>query len=330
MNIVQKRQFCEFDLHALHAMYLPGRVKLMTVTLTACLLISCAAAASDLVVTARLDSNTVYRGDSVTLSIEVEGAAQPLAPDISDIAAGGIFSVKPLGRSTKVTIVNWEKHSVVEFSYELTPLKAGSFTLPALKVAAGAKTASTRPLQITVRSPGESEDFKLRYKLPTKDCFVGEPVTITLIWYVNKDVNQLKYAVPLLSDKRFDVVDIDQLVDRWNQGKIDRRNYLPVKISGDDIVLARGSGWLEGKQYTTLSFRRVIIPKTAGVIHLPAATVICDIVTGYQMRRTDPFGDPFNTPFFNRGRRAITNRTVVSSDTPGLRVKSLPTQGRLA
>jgi len=101
------------------------------------------------------------------------------------------------------------------------------------------------------------------------------------------------------------------------------------------VIGERGRGSLDGKEYATLTFRKILIPKQAGEVTIRPATVVCEALSGYRNRRgrlnkDDFFSDFFRDDFFDRGRQGVYSKVVVPSNALTLRVSDLPLEGRPA
>ena len=261
-----------------------------------------ATAAEPLTVQALVEKNQVILGAPFLFQIRVDGSESPQKPDL---AALSDFSVEDLGgqqnSSQSVTIINGRMQRVVQrgyvFSYRLTAKKKGMLTIPAIAVTAGAQRASTRPVTIRVAAPSETEDFKLRVSLSEKKAYVGQPVVMTFTWYLGKNVQDISFNLPVLTDKRFQTAD--------PQVSFDPNRNLRIPLGAGQVIAEKGQETLDGKQYMTVQFRKILIPKQAGAITLPQATVAGKALQGYQQnRRRSVFDDFFNDDVFNLGRRA--------------------------
>jgi len=279
----------------------------------------------ELTALARVERNEVFLGESLALWIEVRGSDAPAEPDVSVITD---FRVQSLGGQTRnsesVTIINGRMSRIVRrgyvFSYRLTPKRTGQLTIPSLEVLAGGQKLRTRPLAVRVKEPTETEDFKLRLALSKAKCYVGEPVTLTVTWYIGKDVRGFEFQVPVLDDGRFASHDVEV---RVGQGK----KYYRVPLGTGEVIAEKGQGSLEGKTYATLSFRKVLIPRQAGTFRIPKATVACEALVGYRRNR-DFFGDFFSDNFFGMGERGVYQRFVTPSNSLALVVLGVPREGR--
>jgi hypothetical protein len=272
----------------------------------------------------------VFVGDSFLFQIQIQGHDAPETPDVSGIQD---FDVESLGgrqnSSSSVTIVNGrmaKRESLgYLFTYRLTPRRAGPLTIPAIAVRAGGRTAATDPVPIRASVPAESEDFKLRLQLSDETCYVGQPVTLTVAWYIGKDVEGFQFHLPVLSDGRFDATDAEVAVD-----PMQRDRYLRVPVGAKDVIGEKGRETLQGKEYLTIRFRKILIPRKAGRAPLPRATVSCNAVVGLQGRRAGPMDDAFDDFFFGRRKQAVTRKFVTPSNEPVLNVLDLPASDRPA
>ena len=221
------------------------------------------------------------------------------------------FKIQEMGgqqnSSQSVTIVNGRMNRVSSkayvYSYRLTAKRAGALTIPAITVKAEGQELRTRPVTIRAQTPSETEDFKLRVSLSANKAYVGQPVTMTVIWYVGTDVGEFNFNVPVLEDDRFDIASLDPAVDP------NRRNdFIRIPLGDDQAIGVRGQGDLGGRTFTTLRFQKVLIPKKTGRISFPQATVSCQ-TRGSRRGLNDIFGDPFGM-----GRRTASQKVVVPSN----------------
>ena len=272
----------------------------------------------------------VFVGESFVFLIQIEGSDSPDKPDVSAITD---FTVQELGgqqnSSSSVTIINGQVNQVVKrgyiFSYRLTPKREGRLTIPSISVSADGKSVATRPITIRATPPAETDAFKLRMSISERKAYVGQPVTLTTTWYVGKDVLEFSFNVPALDDKRFEVVGSDPVVDPNR-----RDRYVSIPLGNSRIIGEKKQGSLNGKDYLTVSFKRTLIPKQAGNMALPKATVTSRSLKGYSRSRRRGSVDDLFGGFFGMGRRAVSETAVVPSNSPALQVFELPSAGRPA
>ena len=293
------------------------------------LLVIAAAAASapaqQITVRATVESENVSLGESFTYQIEVDGSDEVARPDLSVLAAD--FSVEFLGgtnnSSTSISIINGrmekEVHKGYVFQYRLTPRRKGAIVIPSVPVSVKGQIFMSNPIKLGVNQPVETQDFKLRISLSRSTCYVGEPVVLTVTWYIGRDVENFRFTMPLLESAAFSVEGPDVKIDK-------SKRYYRIPIGNTEAVAVKGTGNLEGREYATISFTKALIPKRAGVFTIPEVIVECAAVSG-SLRGNEFFNDFFSDRFFG-GRRGAAQRYVVPSNTLTLNVKDLPTAGR--
>ena len=289
-----------------------------------------AAWAADLSAKAVVEKTEVSIGEPFIFQIQVSGAEDPQQPDTSVIRDFNVvFQGGQQNSSSSITIVNGKVTRDVRegyyFSYQLTPTREGRLTIPSIKVVAGNRSAETDPIQISVGLPSETEDFKLRLSLSSSRCYVGEPVILTATWYIGKDVRDFAFTLPVLSDDSFKFADIE--VTGLQSG-----NVYQIPLGNGQVAGVKGKGDLNGREFTTITFKKVLIPVKSGNINIDPATVSCSALTGYQRQR-DRFNDPFfdnffNNDFFGSTRTGVYETVVVPSNSLALDVMGLPENGR--
>lgn len=285
------------------------------------------ATAEQLQARAAVEREAIYLGEAFAFQIQISGSENPERPDLSGMTD---FAVEYRGgqqnSSTSVTIVNGQMTQKVTkryvYSYQLTPKRAGRLKIPSITIQADNRRTQTSPLSIGVQKPTESGSFKLRIELSKRHCYVGEPVTLTVTWYLDTDVRGFNMSLPLLEMKdRFHFIDPE--LDTRTRGKFYR-----IPISGGEVIGEKGQKRLEGKNYTTLSFQKILIPKKTGDTTVAPATVVCEVLSGYKRRRS-LFGDDFfNNDFFGSSRQGIYRKLAAASNSLHLRVSEVPENGR--
>ena len=275
----------------------------------------------------------VFVGEPFSFEIAVSAAKPTKRPDMSHVlqfsVSGGDLHRRG-GGTTTITINGRRTQQVSPvsyvFVYQLSAKRVGRLLIPAIDVVTDKGKLRTKPVQITVKKPAETGDFKLRLLLSKPKCYVGEPVLVTVTWYVGKDVKGFQFSVPELADSDFHVIYPEPEIDQRQRDK-----YLAARVGGREVVAEKGRGTLDGKTYLTVSFSKVLIPKRPGTFSLPQATVVAEVLVGYrQSRNRSPFGGRVFDDFFGASRRGVYKRIVVPSDRPVLRVLDLPEAGRPA
>ncbi len=279
-----------------------------------------------LTVQALVEKREVFAGEPFVLQIRVDGSDSPEEPDLSALKD---FTVRSLGgsqnSSESVTIVNGRVNRVVQrgyiWSYQLTASREGQLTISAITVRAGGRSARTQPVPIRVARPQESQDFKLRLSLSESSVYVGQPVTLTITWYVGRNVTGFTWDVPVLADSRFSFGDI--------RIQVDPERHIQIPTSAGELIAEKSRAALDGREFLAVTAKKILIPRQPGSFTLPEATVAGQAVRGFQRRRS-PFGDFFDDDFFGFGRQPVVESFAVPSNRLTLQVRELPSAGRPA
>ena len=286
-------------------------------------------AAEPVTVQAFAEKQEVTVGESFLLQIKIEGDDSPAEPDLSSLQD---FTVEPKGggqnNRESITIINGKINRVSEhgyvFQYLLTPKRDGMASIPAIEITAGGKTLLTQPIPIRVTKPVVSDEFMLRMSLADTESYVGQPLVLTVKWYVNRNIAEFKFDLPFLEDQGFIFADLPE--DSGYQGQ----DAIPLNLPGGKVIARKGQ---EG-QHATVTLRKVLIPREPGEYNLGRGAVYSKIITGYQQKRPgQPFEDFFNKDFLNDmfGRRqAVYKQLVTESNDLKLKVLPLPEENRPA
>ena len=275
---------------------------------------------------AAVESTDPFVGEPFVFQIQVSGSENPEQPDLSHVKDFAVsFRGGQQNSRRSVTIINGRVTEDVQegyvFSYELTPKREGRLVIPSVTVISNGRSTQTNSVVINARKPVETEDFKLRMSLSKDHCYVGEPVILTVTWYIGKDVRDYRFTLPLLNDDRFHFADPE--VDRQSGSKQYR-----IPMGDDEAIGVQGRGQEGGKQYTTITFQKVLIPVSSGDVTIEPATVACSALTGYERQRSLFDDDFFGNDFFSTGRRGVYKTVVVPSNGLELRISDLPLKGK--
>lgn len=148
--------------------------------ITLWLLLVAVAHAGDGTVHAFLDRNHVQLGDTVTLNVQVDGAADVDAPDVS--ALGRDFDVLGTSRNTSISIDNGRRTQRTLWAVALQPRHTGTLTIPPLQVG-GQRTAA---LELTVTAApataqgGPGDPVFIETSLDDLTPYVGQQVDLTV------------------------------------------------------------------------------------------------------------------------------------------------------
>jgi hypothetical protein len=277
-----------------------------------------------------VSDSQVYVGEPFTIQIQVSGSDSPDKPDMSHIDGFDIsFQGGSQNSSSSIQIINGQITKDIRrgyvFSYQATPRREGNLIIPPITVRSAGENTSTRPVSIRAMKPIETDDFKLKLGLSKSTCYVGEPVTLTVTWYMGSDVQNASFSLPVIKEKDLFYV-ADQKVNT-NNGK----KYYRIPIGDEEVIAEAGQGELDGRTFTTLTFQKVLIPKKSGQFTIEPGTVAFQALVGYQ-RQNNPFGNDFFSNFFNNSfglsKQGVYKQRVIPSNDLKLTIRALPENGR--
>lgn len=289
-------------------------------------------------ITAQIEPQSVRLGESAQLTVVINGSqsADPKVPEVDGL------DIVPVGRQSSMQVINGVVAASVTHLYQVTPNRAGSFTIPPI-TAEGA--GSTRSIAIRVekgpggqtqRAPSQhrsqlpapeihSDDAAavdakgrpafLRVVLPKHELVVGELVPVEVKAYFRAGVSASLNGLPVLSSDAFT---LNKLSDKPEQGR--------ETIGGVD--------------YTVVTWTTALSAVKAGDYPLNLDLPVMVRVKEHGKRRRggrgpfqDFFGDdfPFDDSFFDDFFGGLTEKPLtLHTDSAIIRIKALPVQGRPA
>ncbi|HUI25620.1 MAG TPA: BatD family protein, partial [Candidatus Kryptonia bacterium] len=162
-----------------------------TLLLLLAVLMCTAASAADLTVRAQLDRSQARVGDPVDLAVEVSGAQNAPAPALA--SADGL-SVRYVGPSTQVSIVNGQMSASVTHHFSVAALKEGTFTLGPIRIEYNGKTydagsVTLQGLAGNARAAGQAgapagEQLRLVLSAAKSEAYLHERIPLSLKLYV--------------------------------------------------------------------------------------------------------------------------------------------------
>ena len=250
-------------------------------------------------------SKDIYVGEAFTYQIILDGGNRPGQVDLTPVQK---YSPKDAGggnaSQTSISIVNGQmtKSEVKRYvmNYLLTAGQAGSIIIPPLTVTIDGKSYQTNPVQVNILKPGSTDQLELEVALSDSQCYVGQPVIMTVKLYVYADIGDYQFDIPALDGDTFYIEESDASDGRQGQYRLTRN----------------------GREAILLTFNKVLIPKSPGEIAMAPASVSADVAVGRASSR-NPFGDFF-------GSRPEYKRFLVSSQPLKLNVLPLPQQDKPA
>ena len=140
-------------------------------------------------VTAGVDRNRMALGESIRLTIAVQGSQAQPAPAVPAVD-GLAFAGPALFQS--VNIVNGQMSQTASLVYQVSAARVGTFTIPAIPVTVAGQELVTEPIAITVEKGTVAEELKDRLfgvvKFEPNQVYVGQTVPVEIRLYARQDV----------------------------------------------------------------------------------------------------------------------------------------------
>ena len=268
---------------------------------------------ADIEIKASINADKIGLDDNLVYTLSIQGIRNPLKPNLNFAPN---FQITGTSTRSNMVVGNNGVINTVEFQYYLSPLKTGSFTLPASNFKYDGKSYQTRGFKVEVvpgsvtppssqrkrrsifdfdpfendslspfprsRQPQEI-DIRLKTEISKKTVFKGEPVLLRILLYTRNSIE----SVNMLSAQT-----IPGFWPEWFP--------TPRTISGT-------TEQVEGREYKVFEIRKVMLfPLNPGKLSIPPLKFQFSILDG-------------SISFFSNSRN-----TVRSSKKIDMEVKSLP------
>jgi len=272
---------------------------------------------------AQVDSSKdIYVGESFEYHIIIDGENKAGQVDLTPLAR---FNPQNTGNrdvsQTSISIINGRTTQNITkqyvMSYSLVSNQVGRIHLPPVTVTLDGKNYQTNPVVVNILKPGSTDQLDLEVTLSEQKCYVGQPVIMTVKFYISADIGDFQFNVPAFTSDDFYIEDPDssnQQAKKYNLG-----NGIIVRVSQYRTVH-------NGKESILLSFSKVLIPRHSGEIAISPASVSADVAVGRVRSRDRFFDDSIFDGFF--GSRKEYKRFMVSSQPLKLTVLPLPEEDK--
>ena len=266
-------------------------------------------------ISARAETNRdIYVGESFGYFIVIEGSDQPGRVDLQPL-----LQFHPQrGENRKQSSTNIINGKVTTTTalimvYSLTADRAGPAQLPSVTIEHEGKTYRTNPVIINISKPGTTDQLDLEVTLSEQECYVGQPLIMTVRFYVSADIGDFQFNLPALSNDAFEIEEPD-VADP--QAKLYRLR------TGMTVLVSQYRVEHNNKNAILVTFKKVLIPKRPGRVAMPASSVSAAVAVG-RVRSRDPFDGFF-------GGQIQYKRFIVHSEPLELSVLPLPDEGKPA
>ena len=249
-------------------------------------------------VSASVDREYAYEGETITLSVKASNISVSGQPDFSPLAKD--FELFGTSQSSSISIINGKRSDSQTWSIRLRPKKLGKITVPSIQVG----QHSTLPLTVDIKpipvqtgiQQNESIFITLEVDSQAKQFFVQQHIPLVARLYYLDDVNQ-----GMITDPQPENATVERLGE-------DRKYSAPYN----------------GKSYNVFERRYSLLPEKSGELNVPSVSF-----RGYlsqkqppqtKGKRYDPFSNFFDRTPFN----ATSSPVSVRSEPLKLSIESQP------
>ena len=263
-----------------------------------------------------VESSEIYAGMPFTLLLSARGFEEQAPPAAPDLAIDGCrltyIGMTP-SVSQQIQIAGgrrseWREVTFV-YRWRVTAPSAGRYTVPALTLVQGSKSAASPAAAFDVGDLEQSTDMVVRMRLPLRPVWVGETFDGAVEWLLARDVESYELVVPLF--------EIDAVrVESADVGGRTRSFRAGARVI--DLPMQQDSLRENGIDYTRISFPFRATATRVQTFDLDPVRVVA---------RLESAGDRgfFGFPSFGRARGALFQ---ASGQRHQLVVRPLPESGR--
>ncbi len=284
-------------------------------------------------VVATLDKTQMAVGEDAFLTVRIlDGKGNIQAPDFPPIRD---LDIHYAGRASRMTLVNGVSSSSLDFSYIVSPRRAGSYTIPALAISVGGATLQTQPLGLQVQDSGgyaqapsssgantvplASQTVKPSNAQPPAGAdnrIFAEAQLSKKTVYQNEQV-LLNYALFTSFDTRYEGFETEPELSGFWIEEFPMEKEVPREMVS-----------INGRRYIKAEIKKVaLFPTAPGKYTIQPGKIKTTIKQDQQ--QDSVFDDFFNDSFFNGGNFFSKRETRVLSPRPlEIEVKPLPEAGK--
>jgi hypothetical protein len=214
------------------------------------------------------------------------------------------------GRRTDFKRVTWTLRWRVELD------KPGRVKVPSLTVTQGQKRATAAAGELDAEAIPTTDDMKIDLALPDRAVFVGETIEAKLTWRFQRQPEDQKFAVPLMTMDEF-VISAPPATDPRRALALpagSKELKLPYEVDDDGA-------------FKRVTVRFYVAPKKPGKLEVPGPTVVAALAVG----RADFFGNAPTKLFRTSGpARTLEVKPLPETDKPPSFAGAVGTQFSIA
>lgn len=259
----------------------------------------------------------IYVGEPFVYQIHLVNSNQ--AGTVETTALEG-WSPSFEGQSSQTRIVNNQTTRKIIMNFSLTATKNGRQTIPSVPVKINNKTYHTNEVPITVLTPDATDRLGLKIKVSEKTAFVGQPIIVTIHWYIEASLaNRLeKYSLNVPAFKENPAF----LITDEPTEPVTGAKAAEIAINEVNNLAYQSTATYNNYNCLKVTAQRIIIPQFAGPHTFEAPKVVCVADMARQTGRSRGFFDPFDRQPKN------LKRFIAEADPITITVKPLPREGR--
>ena len=261
--------------------------------------------------------NDIYVGENFSYNIIIDGINQPGQVDLAPLAE---YNPQNAGNrdisQTSISIINGKTTQNITkryvMSYLLSCNQTGRINLPAVRVTIDGKIYQTNAVDINVIKPGTTDQLDLEVTLSEQQCYVGQPVIMTIKFYISADIGDFNFNIPAFTSDNFYIEEPDSINPQAKQYRLD---------NGVIVYVSQFRTTHNNRESILFTFSKVLIPKRSGMIEIEPVSVSADVAVGRTRNNNSLFNDFF-------GSNVQYKRFMVTSKSTQLNVLDLPNEGK--
>ncbi len=263
-----------------------------------------------------LDQAEAAVGQTLTLSLEVQGADKVDPPELSAPGADIKFRGGGPRNSTSITMINGKTTKNVSKawvgSWTIRCASEGLYHIDSQEISAGGSRIRLPAVNWRIAPAQTDSRFELRQSLSQETSIPGVEIGYTLVWYIAESVQNPQFVIPALDNPDFELVESSFAVPSAS-------DTFQISYGSRVLTGVRTLERMQGRDWTafTISFR--FKPKKSGVYDLSGTLVSFEGAVGSR-RVQDFFGNIVNEPVY-KGLTAQANPLSLS-------VRELPAAGK--
>ena len=252
--------------------------------------------AEDVAVTLTVDKTTMAADDSLEVSVQVTGTQRAPQPQITGLEN---FTVDGQNQASQMQIYNGTVLASINFTYTMTPKKAGEFTIGPATIKIGSNQYQSLPVTIRVtpvaQKTPEETSYYITAEVDQAHPYVNQEMIYTFRLYTRVGVANAQ-------------LDLPEFEGFWKE-PLGKQEEFHQHVNGFDWEITQ--------------IRFALFPAQAGVTTIAPAHLALDIATRSKRRRSI-----FDDNFF--GAPAQTKRVTLSTEALPVTIKPLPSDGKPA